>query len=262
MSSTRLEDTRSGLIFMEWGFFIYALITLITGTVFYLKSQKSGGQGIGFICFIGIVGLVGLFLLIWGVYKIYVGTENIISKSHDIKMKTAIILLIAVIVLGRLDSIAGLRDFFLIRSFIELINSFAFSGIAVLLIHEIAEKKNKYYLYLGSLILIGSGIILILLYKISIGSISEAKDGTLKALELISLTTIMSSLGFFFFGLGYRKIRGGGDGDSKFVTPTDYETYKKNYRNKCPECGSSEMKIADDGSVYCKECGYETDTPF
>lgn len=261
MSSTRLEDTRSGLRFMEWGFFIYAFITLMTGTVFYLKSQKPGGRSIGFICFIGVIGLAGLFLLIWGIYKIYVGTENIISKSHDTKMKISIILLIAVIVLGRLGSNAVLRDFFLIRSIIELINSLAFSGVAILLVHEIAQKKNKYYLYLGSLILIGSGIILISLYKISFGSIIEVKDAPLKALELISLTTIISSFGFFLFGLGYRKIRGGG-GNSKFFTPTDYETYKKNDRNTCPECGSNEMKIADDGSIHCKECGYETDTPF
>lgn len=266
--TSRLKETRLGLKYMTYGFYAYTLLTFIAGLIYYSWSYNPTSDPTLAVCFPALLGLAGIILFLMGLLKIYGGTSNMISSSHDMKMKIAVILIIAGYVLGRLTStieladgsVSSLQGAFLKRSILSLFRNVSYGLMPLILVHELTEKKERYYLYLGTSILIVSGLIYTAFCAFPLGSLGDAEEVVLQALRMKSITMVLSSGGFLSFAIGFRNIRGVKRRKDQSVD--DHDSPIDDDRDVCPECEQPGMDIYPDGSVHCENCGYSTQSPL
>ncbi len=266
MARKTYEKTRSGLMYITFSFYVHTVMALLSGIVFYSWSQNPSSDPRSFICFLAIFGIIGMILFLVGIYKMYKGADRI-SWVHKNKVTIAIVIAIISYILGQIgsqmalqgQSVEAIRVSIMTRGLFNLFRNIGYGIMPILLVDEIADKKSKIYLYLGTSILIGLGIATNVYYRIGMGSIQSAEKLLLQALTVLSFTLILSSAGYLSFALGYRRIEPGKRENKRESTESiESEAPVLGDTKVCPECGEKSMKVKMDKSAFCKNCGYAT----
>lgn len=249
------DDTQMGLDVMRYGLYITIFFNVIIGVFFLYWSFDPVDDPSSTTCFLSVLAIIAGILYLIGIYKLYKGSKKV-SFQHEKNVNMAVVLIILGFVFGlaspsmNFESVEALRHSMMVSGGLEMLQQICYVLAFVYLVHDIAKKKAKNYLYIGAalLIIMSFSRIIWSIYFIPLGA--ELIDVLLTTLRALSVMVLVIALGYFLLSIGYKKVA--------TVTPdrnSETENQGAPLKKVCPKCSSKEFKIYPDGSGYCEYCG-------
>lgn len=211
MGKRRLDNqTRMGINFMRYGLYVSIVMNVLYGIFFFIWSYDPRGNLSRLACFLGIFAIAVGVLFLVAIYKLYKGAESS-SFEHAWKVKIAVVLIIVGFSFGivspslQTGSIEAFRSSMLTASELGLIQRISYAFAMVLLIHELAGKKARRYLYVGASLLIILSISRLIWSAFFIPQEGAIEDVLITTLRMLSILMLALAAGYFFLSVGYTK---------------------------------------------------------
>ena len=249
------DDTQMGLDVMRYGLYFSIFMNVLFGIFFLFWSYDPGDDPSGTACFLSILSIIAGILYLIGIYKLYKGSEKV-SFEHEKNVKLAVVLIILGFIFGlaspsmNFGSIEAFRHSMMVGGGLEMIQQICYVLAFLYLVFDIANKKARNFLYVGTALLITISFSRVIWSIYFIPLDAELNDVVLTTLRMLSVITLVMAVGYFLLSMGYKKVA--------TATPekkSEEESQGVPFKKECPNCGSEKFTKYLDGSGYCEFCG-------
>lgn len=249
------SDTQMGLDVMRYGLYVSTFINVFFGIFFLHWSSEPVDDPSSTVCFLSLLAIISGILYLIGIYKLYQGSKKV-SFQHEKNVNMAVVLIILGFVFGlaspsmNFESVEALRHSMMVSGGLEMLQQICYVLAFVYLVHDIAKKKAKNFLYIGATLLIIMSFSRVIWSIYFIPLEAELTDVLLNTLRALSVMVLIIAIGYFLLSMGYKKVA-----SPTIEKKSEAEGQGVSFSKRCPNCGSEDFTRYLDGSGYCEYCG-------